>query len=240
MLRSMEGTARSAAARRLADQVAGGVAPEPFVVELADWLDEARMRAFVGANAPKVRHKLRAVAGDPEALRDVRAELAAAAAILADRRFELGFETFAASGAGPDFTVTFRTVVTFTLEVTRRRGSLDGASVVDASLAKLRQLPPSVGNVVLVAGDGPVDAGSIADAMRLLRSRVDGRESAILARVRAQTPRAFYERFLRLSAVVAWSETAPTGERVAVWVNQSARHAPDGAALRAIARRLAG
>jgi len=40
--------------------------------------------------------------------------------------------------------------------------------------------------------------------------------------------------------VVAWSETAPTGERVAVWVNPSARHAPDGAALRAIAGRLAG
>src|SRR5262245_61067134 len=106
----------SSAAARLARDVAAEHAPSAFVAELEGWLAAARGRAFVEANARKVRRKLRSVAGDADGLADVRAELLVACRLLADRRVELGFETYASSGAGPDFTVTFRGVSTFTIE----------------------------------------------------------------------------------------------------------------------------
>lgn len=225
-------------AARLAEAVGGGVAPPAFVAELEAWVaGSARVRAFVDAEQAKVRHKLRSVPGDPEGLRDVRAELLVATRLLADKRFALGFETYASSGAGPDFTATFRGVTTFTVEVTRRRGEVDGAGVVEAAMAKLRQLPPSVANVVVVAGEVRADEASIEAALRVLRARVDGRDAAVLWRLRVASPRAFYERFRRLSAVVAWSDA---GAGVATpWANPSARFPLDARALAAVVGALA-
>jgi hypothetical protein len=141
--------------------------------------------------------------------------------LLGDRRIDLAFEAYGSRAAGPDFTVTFRGVTRFNVEVTRRRGAADGPAIVDTAVTKLRQLPPSIANVLVVAVDRPVPLDEIAAAMRTLRARVDARDPETLARTGAATPRDFYDRFLRLNAVVAWAEGAE--DRPAAWQDRSAR-----------------
>ena len=158
--------------------------------------------------------------------------------LLSDRRMDLAFEAYGSRVAGPDFTVTFRGVTRFNVEVTRRRGAADGAAVADAVVTKLRQLPPSIANVLVVVVDRPVAVADVDDAIRTLRASVDARHPATLARVRAADPRAFYERFLRLAGVIAFADEGPDGPRAAVWPNPSATIALDPTTIRAVVRAL--
>ena len=59
-----------------------------------------RFRTFAEAHRDKIHKKFRKAA-DPEALRDVRAELLVARLLLADKRFELAFEAYGSGKAGP-------------------------------------------------------------------------------------------------------------------------------------------
>jgi hypothetical protein len=107
-----------------------------LAAELAGWLaGSRRLRAFFEENNAKIRAKLRPVR-DEGGLLDVRAELAAAAALLSEERFTLAYEAYAAGKrGGPDFTVTFKTHTRFNIEVRRIRpiearpgGASDGAA----------------------------------------------------------------------------------------------------------------
>lgn len=127
--------------------------------ELAGWLAASpRFRSFAELHRDKIRKKLRGAA-DAEARRDVRAELSTARLLLGDRHIQLAFEAYGSGRVGPDFTVSFRGDRGFNLEVTRLRRIPDVASYGGQLLAKLRQLPPSVPNAVLLAIDADrVDA----------------------------------------------------------------------------------
>ena len=106
---------------RLAAHLFDGAESDSVAEEIAGWLaGSARFRGFAEAHRDKIRKKLR-VATDIEGRRDVRAELAAAHLLLADRRIELAFEAYGSGRAGPDFTVMFRGERSFNLEVTRLR-----------------------------------------------------------------------------------------------------------------------
>jgi hypothetical protein len=224
---------------RLVAEVAGVGAPTGLAAELLSWVDESTgMRRFVEANATKIRRKLRE-ARDAETRRDLRAELLAAALLLADRRIELAYEASGAGRAGPDFAVSFRGVTRCNVEVTRRRGAADAAVIGDVVLAKLRQLPPSVPNVLVVAVERAPRDDELTAALLALRAHVDARDAATLARAGAADPRAFYDRFLRLAAVIAWAETAPAGTRAVAWVNPSARIQLDPGAFNTIREALA-
>jgi hypothetical protein len=94
--------------------------------------------------------------------------------------------------------------------------------------------------VLVVAVDRAVEAGEVAAAMRTLRARVDARDPGTLARAGAGTPRDFYDRFLRLNAVVAWTEDAPGPERAVGWQDPSARITLDRRALAAVVGALNG
>lgn len=207
--------------------------------ELVGWLAaSARFRAFAEAHRDKVRKKLR-TAADAEALRDVRAELQAARLLLADRRVELAFEAYGAGKAGPDFTVTYGGARSFNLEVTRLRRLPGGTGYGAPLLAKLRQLPPSVPNAILVAIPGDTaEALDVAAATRALRSRADAKDEAFFARRGFDGTHGFYERFLRLSAVLVWCEEATGDARAGLWSNRSARIALPERAARASIRCL--
>jgi hypothetical protein len=209
--------------------------------ELLGWLaGSSRFRAFAEAHRDKIRKKFR-TAADAETLRDVRAELQVARLLLADRRIELAFEAYGSSTGGPDFTVTYRGTRTFNLEVTRLRHVPDGTRLGVSVLAKLRQLPPSVPNVLVVAIDGDTaDALDVGAATRELRARADAKEEAFFARRGFEGTREFYERYLRLSAVLVWCEVAAGDARAAVWTNRSARIAVDERAVRACLECLRG
>jgi hypothetical protein len=193
-------------------------------VELLGWMaGSARFRVFAEAHRDKIWKKLRR-ATDGEALRDVRAELQAAHLFLADRRIELAFEAYGSGKAGPDFTATFRRGQRFNLEVTRLRRVAGAASFGRTLLAKLRQLPPSAPNVLLVAIDGTTaEALDVAAAARVLRSSADAKDESFFTDRGVEGTRGFYERYLRLSAVLVWCEGAAGDARASLWTNRSAR-----------------
>lgn len=209
--------------------------------ELRDWLAaSARFRAFAEAHRDKIRKKLR-TAADAEALRDVRAELSVARLLLSDPRVELAFEAYGSGKGGPDFTVTYRGTESFNLEVTRLHRVSRGAATTYGAplLAKLRQLPPSVANAVLVAVEGDTaDVLDVAAATRALRSRADAKDETFFARRGFEGTHGFYERYLRLSAVFVWCEDAAGDARASLWTNGSARISLPERAARACLRCL--
>jgi len=216
----------------LADHLFDGAA-DPMSEEAIGWLAaSARFRAFTEAHRDKIRKKLRS-ASDPEARRDIRAELLVAHALLADPRFELVFEAYGSTKGGPDFTITFRGERTFNMEVTRPR-RLPGAGSAGPLLAKMRQLPPSVPNAVLVAipGDraGAFDAGA---SVRALRARGEARDDAFFASRGLTGTSEFNLRQLRLGAVLMFAEDAAGDDRAESWINRSARIAVPERAIRA-------
>jgi hypothetical protein len=217
---------------RLIQHLFDGASPVPMAEELAGWLSESpRFRAFAGAHRDKIRKKLR-TATDPDARRDVRTELHVAHALLADRRMELTFEAYGSRQAGPDFTVAFRGERTFNLEVTRQRKAHDAPGSGGPLLAKLRQMPPSAPNAVLIAIEGgSAEALDVAAVTRTLRARADAKDEAFFAGRGFDGTRGFYQRYLRLGAVFVWCETASGDARATMWNNRSARISlPDRAA----------
>ena len=218
------------AVERLALDLSDRDPDDPMADQLLAWLSgSARFRAFAEANHDKIRKKFR-TATDPEALLDVRAELQVARLMLADRRFDLSFEAYGSGKLGPDFTITFRGARSFNLEVTRLRRLPTPGSAGSSLLTKLRQLPPSASNAVLLAID---DAGAALDidaTVRALRARADAKDEPFFAKRGLESSRGFYDRFLRLGGVFVWCEAAAGDARASLWVNRSARIAlPDRA-----------
>ena len=231
------GTVVERLARDLLDRGPG----DPLAEELREWLEaSARFRVFAEAHRDKIRKKLRTAAG-AEALRDVRAELRVAQMLLSDPRVELAFEAYGSGRGGPDFTVTYRGSATFNLEVTRLRHVPSATATTYGAplLAKLRQLPPSVPNAVLVAIEGDTaDAFDVAAATRALRSRADAKDETFFTRRGFEGTQGFYERYLRLGAVFVWCEDAAGDARASLWTNRSARIALPERVVRACLRCL--
>jgi hypothetical protein len=219
---------------RLADDLTGRGSGDGLRRELVGWLaGSARFRAFAEVHRDKIRKKLRH-ATDAEALRDVRAELQAAHLLVADRRIDLEFEAYGSGKAGPDFTATYRGGRSFNIEVTRLHRVPSAAGFELPLLAKLRQLPPSVPNVIVVAIDGDTaEALDVAASATGLRARADAKDEAFFARRGFDGTREFYERYLRLSAVIVWCEIANRDARAALWQNRSTRIALPERAARA-------
>ena len=210
--------------------------------ELRAWLaGSTRFRSFAEANRDKIRKKLR-TAREAESLRDVRAELLAAELLLADRRIDMSFEAYGSGKRGPDFTVTFRGTRTFNIEVTRLRRQPSATGLATTILAKLRQMPTSVPNALVIAIDAEAaDAHVLSAATRSLRARADAKDEAFFERAGFEGSRGFYDRYLRLGAVIAWCEGAAGDDRAALWTNPSARIVlPERAALACVACLRAG
>jgi hypothetical protein len=218
----MPATASETTVERLVHEVTDGRSDE-LAAELERWmLESRRVRAFVMAHRQKIRKKLRAAAADARS--DVRAELRTAALLLGHRRIELAFEAYGAATGGPDFTVTMGGAPPFNLEVTRLHGGSRARGVGAPILAKLRQLPPSRPNVLLVALENDdARAIDVAADVRALRARADARDESFFTARGVGGSRGFYDRFLRLSAVIVWCEAAVGDARAAAWHNPSAR-----------------
>jgi hypothetical protein len=233
---------RTSTADRLAQHLFATDAASDLSDEVAAWLSgSARFRAFADAHRDKIRKKLRTAAADADALRDVRAELRVAHLLLSNRRIELAFEAHGSGRGGPDFTVTFRGSAALDLEVTRLRGDPGAATHGGPLLAKLRQLPPSVPNVLLIALEGDrSNALDVASAVRELRARADAKDEAFFQRRAFEGTRDFYHRFLRLGAVATWCEGGIADTRVSSWRNGSARIPVPEPALRACLAALGG
>ena len=234
-------TAQLTAVERLTLKLFDGDARGALADEVAAWLSGSRrFRAFAEANRDKIRKKLRGAA-DADARKDVRAELRAAHLMLADRRIELAFEAYGSGKPGPDFTVVYRAARSFNLEVTRVRRSPGAASDGGPLLAKLRQLPPSIPNVLAVAIEGKTaDAFDVEAATRALLARAAAKDEALFIQRGFAGTREFHDRYLRLGAVLVWCEEASGDARAALWTNRSARIAVPPRALGACLLSLRG
>ena len=176
---------------RLVEHLADGDVDTALAHDLRRWMEASRrFRAFAETHRDKIRKKVRVARGE-DAHRGLRAELAAAHALLADRRVDLAYERAGSSVGGPDFTVSFRSHLAFNLEVTSSRG--DPGALERQLLAKLHQLPPGVPNALLVAVDRTADDLPDVDrVVRAIRARPDDRETRL--------------RLGRLGGVYAWLE----------------------------------
>ncbi|MGH2472705.1 MAG: hypothetical protein ACRDG6_09925 [Candidatus Limnocylindria bacterium] len=229
---------RSATVDRLLNYLLEG-APRDAVDEVAGDLAErlsasARFVSFADAHRDKIRKKLRGAA-ESEGRSDVRAELEVAFSLLADRRIELAFEAYGAGQRGPDFTVTFRAVHRFNLEVTRPRldesdrpGRERANGIASALLGKLRQLPADAPNAVLVAVDGrPPIQDEVAAAIGSFRQRANRRDDIFFSGRGFANARHFHLQYLRLGALFVASRR---GAGAWAWSNAEARRQlPDGA-----------
>lgn len=185
---------------------------------------DARLATFLFAHREKVRKKLRTAEG-PEGARDVLAELEVAWALLRERRFDLAYETYAAEKtAGPDFTVTYRGHIRFNVEVKRLRAASGAAlepRLTDAVCSKLRQMPPSAMNTLVVLAAGAPESSALDAMLRAIIARAEAKDAAFLGRYGFAAPRDFFAGFLRLSAVVVRDVA---GGGATLWLNPQARH----------------
>jgi hypothetical protein len=223
---------------RLAAHLLDETSPTPFADELRRWLAQsARFQKWADAHRDKIRKKLRA-ASETDARRDARVELAVAHRLVADPHVELAWEAYGAQRGGPDFTITYRQTERFNLEVTRIRRVPDEAAIAAAIVVKLRQLPPSTANAVLLAIDAhEAAAAPVREALRGLRARADAPDDAFFAARGLGGTKEFNERWLRLGGVYAWAEQGG-GDRVALSINRGARIALPERGSRAVARAL--
>ncbi len=211
-----------------------GDAPSPMREELGEWLSaSSRYRRFVDHHRDKARKKLRGAA-DIGAQLDVRAELWAAHLLLADQRIGLGWEAHGSARGGPDFTVSYRSGRTFNLEVTRVRHAEAALNHGGPMLSKLRQFPTGAPNALLaIVDEGP--ALEPAAVARALRARADEKDELFFVRRGFAGTRDFYDRFLRLGAVIVRAEAIETPK---AWINPSARIPVPDDALRAVVATL--
>ncbi|HEX6800729.1 MAG TPA: hypothetical protein VF116_23655 [Ktedonobacterales bacterium] len=187
-----------------------------------------RFRSFLAEHATKIARKLRTAEGI-EGRRDVLLELYAAHRLLLERSITLEYERYAADKTrGPDFTATFKTHTPFNVEVRRLRGATGGdfgrwASVIGD---KLRQMPPSIANVLLVGCDANLAlALDVAEAMARLRALAERRDDEFFARRGFAAAKDYLRQLQRLSAIVliAGWEGALAGT-ASLWPNAQARH----------------
>jgi hypothetical protein len=163
-----------------------------------------------------------------EGLGDLLRELEAAYLLLGNRQATLVYEPYAAERArGPDFSVTLKGHIGCTVEVKRLR---DGARALDARLTdavcqKLRQMPPSLPNLLWMAVEGPAAQETaevgLAEVMKHLRQRAERKDETLFARHGYADARAFFVQYLRLSGILAYRADGAHRE---LWLNPQARH----------------
>jgi hypothetical protein len=217
---------------RKTDVLVRHVAPQArpsFLLELGHWIDgRPRFATFVAANQDKIRKKLITSDGE-EGRQDVRAELLIAYLILADKRFELAFETYGARQRGPDLTVTYRANQRFNLEVTRLRASSEQAAEPAHRLAnviagKVRQLPPDLPNALVILSRAlALTEEHLGQALRLLKSHAESKDVAFFARRGIKDAREFHGQFTRLSGVFSIDD-ATTPASASFFANRDTRH----------------
>ncbi|MPY68210.1 hypothetical protein F8S09_16260 [Deinococcus sp. SDU3-2] len=184
---------------------------------------------FAQAHAAKIRKKVRLASSEGEG-RDLLAELAVAALLVADPRCAVGYEPPHPAGQrGPDFEVIFKGHTSLRVEVTRLRLPEDeegdpvgtGAvrRVARVICDKIGQCAPGGANLlIIVVPPGAVREALVPAALRLL-------DGPVPSGLRPEDVREFQRHRQRLGAVALCSLSAE-GQVLAahLWTNPTAKH----------------
>ncbi|MGZ3665791.1 MAG: hypothetical protein ACXWQR_01115 [Ktedonobacterales bacterium] len=206
-----------------------------------DWcVSSPRFCTFAAAHRDKIRKKIRTSHG-VEGLRDLHLELDIAHRLLRERKLAITYEAYAAEKVrGPDFTVSYTTRHTFNVEVRRLRRPPELARWSDVLCDKLRQLPPSSANLVVVGVDSSPAKLDIGQAMNHMRALAERKDAAFFTRGGFTSASDFFRVFYRLSGVMRLSDWE-TLEKCCLdtWVNAQAKHPIAPNVLTAVVRALA-
>jgi hypothetical protein len=206
-----------------------------------------RFRTFADRYRDKIRKKVRGTRDD-EGLLDLQFELEVAYLLLSERRFAVEYEKGGVGKQrGPDYYVTFRTNLPFTVEVKRiRRSEIDRTGeppeysrIASTACQKIGQLPAGMINLLALTSDGELYGGAdVAAAMVGLRARAERKDDPFFVRRGFNSAVDFLKQYQRLSAVLFHPHlTQGNGEAVSLWLNPLARQRlPDD--LRNALRRL--
>ena len=203
--------------------------------EFEKWVRSSRRyKTFAETYRDKIRKKHR-LASSGEQLENLALELETAYWLLQDNRFEVGYESLAASqGRSPDFTVTFRTHTRFNVEVTllqvttqqpntavERDAETDSEVVVNKLMSviceKIRQMPPSFINL-LVIGCGDIGSDPLVTATATLKTLIEQKNEAYFARRGYLNATEFVRQYHRLSGIVLRNSGS------FLWMNPLAKH----------------
>jgi hypothetical protein len=206
----------------------------PLATRCAAWMiGTPRFRAFLDEYRGKISKKARTLE-TAESWPDLWLELWTAARLLADRRFALVYERFAAQKArGPDLTATFRANTICHIEIKRARADLSAAKWTEILCSKLGQLPASAINVLLVgSGAGAAETCSAETAIYDLSRAAERGEDALFQRYGLPSAHDYTRQLTRLSGVLRAAEwNQDSAARFTLWLNPVARHAlPPGLA----------
>jgi hypothetical protein len=188
----------------------------PLAVQFAHWVEASpRFRAFAETYRDKIRKKVRTIT-EAEGYRDLQAELATAYFLVLERRFLVEYEKYGVGKQrGPDFSVTYKTHTRFDVEVTRLRRAQAGAApepgkLINTLCVKLKQLPPSMINIlVLAADDAPYSEDDLTTGLRLLQERAERKDDEFFTRRGFLGARDFLKHYSRLSAIRLIAPDAP-------------------------------
>jgi hypothetical protein len=186
-----------------------------------------RFGAFLDMYRGKIGKKVRSLEG-PRSWHDLWLELWTAARLLADRRFELAYESYAAQKIrGPDLTATFRTHITCHIEIKHVRTELSLAKWTEVLCTKLGQLPSGAINVLLVGtADQIVESCSAETAIRELSHAAQRGEDAAFQRYGLPGARDYSRHMVRLSGVLRVADwDLDSSAHYSLWRNPVARHA---------------
>jgi hypothetical protein len=185
-----------------------------------------RFGAFLIQYQTKIHKKARTLES-PTSWQDLWLELWTAARLLADRRFTVAYETFAAQKVrGPDLTATFRANTVCQIEIKHVRAELTAAKWAEVVCSKLGQLPPGAINVLLVGTAATVAESCPAEtALRELGQATQRGDDALFQRSGLAGARDYARQIVRLSGVlrVANWDLATTAT-TSLWRHPAARH----------------
>jgi hypothetical protein len=216
--------------------------PHVLAPPLTYWMSELpRFADFVETHRDKIRKKIRGSPGS-EGFQDLRAELETAYLLLREKRFTLAYEPYGqGTGRGPDFAVTFRTRITFNVEVRRIRISIrehdvgepprfdpqaEGWRLAEIVGSKLSQMLPSMMNLLVIMADEQrmceLDVGQV---MNHLKQRAEQKEAQLFQRHSFRDTADFFKYYQRLSGVLLRSTgQQESGKCPILWLNNQTKH----------------
>src|SRR5690606_3742351 len=136
---------------------------------------------------------------------------------------------------GPDFTVTFKTHTPFNVEVRRLKGEGDAmpeggtGKLVAVIGEKVRQMPPSIVNLLWLVAEEGVHAEDVEQAAVALRQMAEAKEEEFFRRRGYGNARQFLKQYAQMSGIVLRQD----GQQV-VWLNPLARHVAPPEIVRAV------
>lgn len=215
----------------------------PLAPRFTQWLTTSkRFRLFAETYRTKIRAKMRNLQ-DPESLGDLAFELETAYWLLQEPRLTVAYEPHAPNQARrPDFSVTFTTKFTFSVEVTRMRPvqaeERESSKLQTVIASKLVQMLPGMINLLVIGAEaGTLHHVDIDAAVTRLKQRAEAKEAYLFNRSGLDDLSEFFRHYGRLSGILLRSTQDQEADRFSfLWVNKAAKH-PLPANLQTILKR---